>query len=70
MSFNPCQDCGTNYWGFVFIGLFWLGPLACVAVRRHVGPESELGARLIRPIWLLTFIAVVASWHYLTAWYF
>jgi hypothetical protein len=70
VSFDPCHDCGPGYAGLVFLGILWLAPFACVAMRRHVGSATDLGRQLLRPIRLLTASALAASWQYVTSPYF
>ncbi len=70
MSFDPCDDCGPNHLPLVLVAIFWAAPLTCIAIRRHIGPDSERGQTLKPLIWFMTAVALWMTWHHLTAWYF
>ena len=69
MSLDLCEDCGS-YAPLILVALFWAAPLACIAVRRHVGSDSEKGQGLRPLIWILTAMALWMSWQYVTSWWF
>jgi hypothetical protein len=64
VSFDPCHDCGTNWWAVAIVAVIWASPLVLVFARRHRGDAWAGDPKLVRAILFLLAIALWVSWSY------
>ena len=59
VSFDPCHDCGPNYWLAGFFAVVWAIPLILVLTKRSGGDAWAADPKLLRAI---LFLMAMTLW--------
>ena len=73
MTFDPCEDCGSDLAvlrQLLFLGLWWLIPFIFAAVRRHHRLDAAHDRSLARVQWVFSIVASCLSlWWIKSPWF-